>query len=93
MTPGYRRVSVRWLDAEGCNDQENVEDVLRGSIGVEREDMGWLVRDDDAGVILAGSLISDGTIDRRLSIPRAYVLGPVHELAVKRAKRVKVVQP
>lgn len=86
----YPRVEVRWLDAEGCAEQEATDDVLRGAIGIERTDLGYLIRDDAEGVVLSGTEFDGNpkSIDRRVSIPRPYIR-EIRQLSVKRLGKQK----
>ncbi len=62
-------VEVTWLDAG------RTEDTVTGreSIGIERRTVGWLMRDDEEGVIVAFSDDGEAGYERAFLIPRAYV--------------------
>ena len=84
-------VVVHWRDAEGCGEQENIDDVLRGSVGCERDDVGYLILANEQVVIIAGTDFThdDKSIDRRLTIPRAYVMGDLKYLTTRREKKAR----
>lgn len=61
---------VTWLDA--TRTDESVQPHTR--VGTKRETVGWLLRRDDEGVVIAMSRDWDGTdFERGFTIPRPYV--------------------
>lgn len=61
---------VRWIDASRSD-----EEVSAYSLGPSvRETVGWLLREDKDGVVVAMSR-DDGHFERGFYIPRAYIEG------------------
>lgn len=68
-SPGDRIAEVRWLDAQR---DDGTPSVVAGPIGVLRRTVGWVLRDDEHGVVLAFSKDAD-EFERTFSVPRAYI--------------------
>lgn len=69
-TPKMPKVArVTWLDASRTDDVVTAHD----RIGVERQTVGWLLRDDRDGVIIAMTLDED-RFERGFTIPRNYIV-------------------
>jgi hypothetical protein len=60
---------VTWMDAVRTDDIVNAD----GLIGVTRKTVGWVVRKDKTGIVLAFSFDADSVFERGFFIPQAYV--------------------
>lgn len=61
-------VLVTWIDAMRSDDEATGLEQL----SIKRETLGWLLRDDDAGVVIAMTH-DEGKFERSFSIPRPYI--------------------
>lgn len=65
-----RAVMVTWIDATRGDDFAPPATAA----GIERRTLGWLLRDDDEGVVLAMSDDGPAGFERWYAIPRAYIV-------------------
>ena len=81
--PSLHVVRVTWLDAAHRDTATCVDDLrAQATVGVLCCSVGWLVRDDDNGVVLAGELSTTGDDPRMVvEIPRSLIQGKVRRLA------------
>jgi len=59
---------VVWLDATRTDETVTATD----KIGIKRETLGWILRDDSQGVVIAMTK-DDKDYERGFTIPRAYI--------------------
>ena len=64
-----KRVEVTWLDA-----MRGEGDALDAKLGIERRSVGWLVQDEDDGVVIAMSRDGGKEFERWFGIPRPYIV-------------------
>jgi hypothetical protein len=62
-------VLVKWLDATRTDDVISAS----GKIGIVRETVGWLLRKDDDGIVIAFTRDDGHDYERGFTIPHTYI--------------------
>jgi hypothetical protein len=92
MTP-CPLVILRWHDAHaGGHEQYDVASVPHAPLVIET--VGWLLRDDEAGVSVASEMLEGGNYRAYTFVPRGMVVKvvPIIKPRAKRAKKEKPVE-
>jgi hypothetical protein len=67
------RVEVVWHDAAYKDSEFWIDKPPTGPVGDILHTLGWLLRDDESGVVIGRDITDEGNGRHTVEIPRAYV--------------------